>query len=156
MTGITGTLLQVDGHGVLLRGTAGSGKSDTALALIVDGQQLVADDAVILRQRQGDVIGSAPAAGYGWLYLRGPGMLHVPTCFGSKAVARETRIDLVVDLTATPLFDEAHGSWETSRIMNTDCPRLALAPHRPIAGLIIAAVARLTQPELHQRPVQCA
>lgn len=156
MTGIAGTLVVVDGYGVLLRGPAGSGKSDAALTLIMSGQQLVADDAVMLRQRRGDVMGSAPNAGRGWLYLRGPGMMHIPKRFGDGAIAHEARIDLVVDLTATPLRDEIDGSWETTRIMDMACPRIALAPHRPIAGLVIAAVACMEQSIHSKRPVQCA
>ncbi len=156
MSGIAGTLVVVDSYGVLLRGPAGSGKSDAALALIMSGQQLVADDAVMLRQRRDDVMGSAPDAGRGWLYLRGPGMMHIPTRFGADSITRESRIDLVVDLTATPLADEVDGTWETTRIMDIACPRIALAPHRPIAGLVIAAVTCLKQAIHGQRPVQCA
>jgi len=156
MSGIAGTLMVVDAMGVLLRGPAGSGKSDTALSLIGRGQQLVADDAVILRQHDHVLFGRAPAAGHGWLYLRGPGLLNVRQCFGAASVAEEASIDLVVDLTDRAQTDQAAGSWETTRIMNTACPRLALAPQRPIADLIIAAVAVLAQTIAAKRPVACA
>lgn len=156
MSGIAGTLVLVDERGVLLRGPAGSGKSDAALGLIMHGQQLVADDAVILQQRQGDLLGSAPATGRGWLYLRGPGMIHVPSRFGRQAIADEARIDLVVDLTHLPLADDAAGAWETTQIMGMACPRMALAPHRPVVGLVIAAVSRLEQSMPSTGGVRCA
>lgn len=48
-TRIHGTLLDIDGIGVLLTGISGVGKSETALELIHRGHMLVADDAVELK-----------------------------------------------------------------------------------------------------------
>ena len=56
-----GTLLDVNGVGVLVRGKSGLGKSEVALELVRRGHQLVADDRVDIYQREkGVVVGEAP------------------------------------------------------------------------------------------------
>ncbi len=76
-----------DGHGVLLLGPPGSGKSDLVLRLLDHGFQLVADDRVDVA----DGIASAPAALAGLLEVRGLGLLRLPH-------APEARIALAVEL----------------------------------------------------------
>ena len=63
-----------DGHGVLLLGPSGSGKSDLLLRLIGRGFALVADDRVDLD----DGVASAPSALAGLLEVRGLGLVHMP------------------------------------------------------------------------------
>ena len=48
MVTVHATCIAIDGHGILLRGPAGSGKSDLALRAIDRGARLVADDQVVL------------------------------------------------------------------------------------------------------------
>lgn len=63
-----------DGHGVLLTGPSGSGKSDLLLRLLEIGFTLVADDQVEVLGRQA----SAPARLAGLLEVRGLGILRLP------------------------------------------------------------------------------
>ncbi len=63
-----------EGHGVLLIGPSGSGKSDLLLRLLDRGFALVADDRVDLDAG----VASAPAALAGLLEVRGLGLLHLP------------------------------------------------------------------------------
>ncbi len=63
-----------EGHGVLLLGPPGSGKSDLVLRLLDHGFQLVADDRVDVQ----DGVASPPAALAGLLEVRGLGLLRVP------------------------------------------------------------------------------
>ena len=141
MSLIPGTLVVVRQMGILLRGPAGCGKSDTALALIQAGHQLVADDAVALKRHAGHLIGSAPAAGAGLLCLRGPGLIAVAECFGARAVAESARLDAVIDLIEAPGTPTAEADWAPVRIHGVTCPRLAIAPTRPVAALLEALAA---------------
>jgi HPr kinase/phosphorylase len=76
-----------DGHGVLLLGPPGSGKSDLVLRLLDHGFQLVADDRVDVEHG----IASPPAALAGLLEVRGLGLLRMPH-------AAEARLALAVEL----------------------------------------------------------
>lgn len=140
MTRIAATLVQVHGHGVLLRGPAGSGKSDTALALVHAGHTLVSDDGVDLHPGPQRLMGAAPAAGYGLLYLRGIGLLDVAEQFGAQAVLRRCAIRLVIDLIDERQPETPEGQWSITHLAGVAIPRLALAPNRPLSALIPTAV----------------
>ncbi len=72
------------GHGLLLRGASGAGKSDLALRLIDRGAELVADDLVQV-EADGPRLWAAPLAqGAGLLEVRGVGVLRFP--FVEKAL----------------------------------------------------------------------
>src|SRR6266702_2657381 len=77
-----GTCIAIDGEGVLLRGTPGSGKSDLALRLIDAGARLVADDQTELRRRGADIIAQAPPAIVDRIEVRGVGILACPSVAG--------------------------------------------------------------------------
>ena len=86
------TLVQINGSGVLLCGTSGSGKSDLAFRLIENnGAVLVADDAVLIYPENGALYGEVPENLRGLLEVRGVGIAEYPFLERSK-------IDLVVDL----------------------------------------------------------
>jgi HPr kinase/phosphorylase len=120
MVMVHATCIAFDGHGVLLRGAAGSGKSDLALRLIDSGARLVADDQVVLARRGADVIASAPVSLHGLIEIRGLGIMRMDA-------ATEARIALIADMVepnATPrLPDRRHCDIEGVAI-----PWLALAP----------------------------
>ena len=152
MSLIPGTLVLVDGMGILLRGPAGSGKSDTALALIHAGHRLVADDAVDIRRMDDRLVGSPPAAGEGLLCLRGPGLIDVVACFGTGAVARSATVDRVVDLVDEPRPATTEADWQPIRIEGVCCPRMALSPGRPLPALLeVLAAGGRTSPARPER-----
>lgn len=69
------TTVSIDGHGVLISGPSGSGKSDLALRLIDRGATLVADDQTLIRVEAGAALASSPATIAGKLEVRGLGIL---------------------------------------------------------------------------------
>lgn len=94
-----GTLVDISGVGVLIRGKSGLGKSEVALELVRRGHQLVADDRVDIYQRElGIVIGEAPDILKKYLEIRGIGIINVVKLFGAKAYKENKKIMLVVDL----------------------------------------------------------
>ncbi len=91
METIWGSVVSIDGRGVLLRGPSASGKSDLALRLIDSGASLVADDRAEISREGDSLIARAPEMLAGKLEVRGIGIVAVP------AVQRVSLI-LVVDL----------------------------------------------------------
>ena len=88
---IHATVVSIDGHGVVLRGDSGSGKSDLALRLIGGGAVLVADDRCDLSSTETDVIASPPKEIAGLLEVRGLGVYRFE-------YRKDASVRLVVDM----------------------------------------------------------
>ncbi|MCA4985840.1 HPr kinase/phosphorylase, partial [Clostridioides difficile] len=73
-TRLHGVLVDVYGIGMLITGESGIGKSETALELIKRGHRLVTDDAVDIKEIDGDLIGRSPEITFGMLEVRGMGI----------------------------------------------------------------------------------
>lgn len=91
MQTVHGTVVDIAGKGVLLRGESGAGKSDLALRLIDRGACLVADDQVCLSYRRKGVFAACPERLRGYLEVRGVGILPMPITGG-------TYVKLIVSL----------------------------------------------------------
>lgn len=76
--GIHATCVAFGGHGVLLLGPPGAGKSDLALRLIDGGATLVADDRVMLSRAGAGLLAAPPDALAGLLEIRGTGIVRMP------------------------------------------------------------------------------
>ncbi|MDG2306566.1 MAG: HPr(Ser) kinase/phosphatase [Candidatus Binatia bacterium] len=106
-TTIHGVLLRVIGHGVLLLGKSGIGKSEAALALLNRGHLLVADDVVHVREApQGALKGRCADGLRHHLEIRGLGVLDVEQLFGTLATLDETAIDVAIELVDATLAEE--------------------------------------------------
>ncbi len=94
-----GTMVDIMGIGVLLEGTPGVGKSETALALIERGHSLVADDITVLRRdSSGVIIASAVEITRYHMEIRGLGIIHVPSLFGVASMRSEMKLDMIIRL----------------------------------------------------------
>jgi HPr kinase/phosphorylase len=139
-TTIHGVLVDVYGIGMLISGSSGIGKSETALELVKRGHRLIADDAVEIRQTAENVlIGNAPELIKHLLEIRGVGIINVMTLFGAGAVRNNTRINLVVKLETwqqDKQYDRLGLDEETTKIIETDLP-LVTIPVRPGRNLAV-------------------
>ncbi|GIP24524.1 MULTISPECIES: HPr(Ser) kinase/phosphatase [Paenibacillus] len=137
---IHGVLVDVYGVGMLITGSSGIGKSETALELVKRGHRLIADDAVEIRQTSDNQLhGSAPELIRHLLEIRGVGIINVMTLFGAGAIRNNKRITLVVRLEAwqqEKQYDRLGLDEETTRIIDTDVP-LATIPVRPGRNLAV-------------------
>lgn len=139
-TTLHGVLTDIYGVGVLIVGSSGIGKSETALELVKRGHRLVADDAVEIRQTQeGQLVGSAPELIQHLLEIRGVGIINVMTMFGAGAVRNFKNIAMVVKL---ELWDQ-HKQYERlgldeekMKIIDTELPLLTI-PVRPGRNLAV-------------------
>ena len=95
-TRLHGVLVDVSGIGILITGESGIGKSETALELIKRGHRLVTDDAVDIREIDGQLIGTSPKITIGMLEVRGIGIIDVTTLYGLSSVVQQKEIKLVM------------------------------------------------------------
>jgi HPr kinase/phosphorylase len=93
-----GTLLEVHGVGILIKGESSMGKSETALELIKRGQRLISDDAVVIKKLKNGLTGLPPQKLRHHMNIRGVGIINISELHGVVAVKDEAKIDLVVQL----------------------------------------------------------
>jgi HPr kinase/phosphorylase len=146
-TTIHGVLVDVYGIGILITGSSGIGKSETALELVKRGHRLIADDAVEIRQTADKVLtGNAPELIRHLLEIRGVGIINVMTLFGAGAVRNDKKISVVVKLENwqhDKQYDRLGIDEETTRIIDTDLT-LVTIPVRPGRNLaVIVEVAAM-------------
>ena len=94
-----GSMVDIQGMGVLIRGSSGIGKSECVIGLIERGYSLVADDMTHFRAVEGrNLMGTSSELTRNYMEVRGLGVINVTAIFGISAVRREKRLDLVVTL----------------------------------------------------------
>jgi HPr kinase/phosphorylase len=123
---VHGTCVEINGHGVLLRGPPGSGKSDLALRLIDGGAGLVADDRVDLTTEGVTLVARAPANIHGMIEVRGVGLVRLPALDSA-------RIAMVVDLVDDEAVDRLPEPVVCT-LMGIDVRCLSLASHATSAA----------------------
>lgn len=94
-----GTLVRVDGEGILLVGDPGVGKSSTALDLLVGGHQLIADDVVLIARCGERLVGSAPERVKGIISVPNIGIFDVRDVLGPSSFCDRGTIDRCIELT---------------------------------------------------------
>lgn len=139
-----GVFVEIFGLGVLLAGKSGVGKSELALEMLARGHRLIADDAAEFQlAHDGRVVGRCPPLLYGFLEVRGLGVLHVGRMFGEPALRSSKALDLILRLDAAGeggAIDRLRGR----RVQTLVCGRLfpeILLPVRPGQSLATLAEA---------------
>lgn len=137
---VAGTMVEINGVGVLLEGEPGVGKSEIALALIKRGHSLVADDTTILtRDSTGSIQGSAVAITREHMEIRGLGIIHVPRLFGVASMRGAMRLDLIIRMQKA-----AAGEDDIDRTGLDVAQRNVLGVDIPLIAVPIAAGRDLT------------
>jgi HPr kinase/phosphorylase len=94
-----GSMVDIMGIGVLIRGSSGIGKSECVLGLIERGYSLVSDDITRFRNLEGrELIGNSKELTRFHMEVRGIGIINVAAVFGAGSVRPEKQLDLVVTL----------------------------------------------------------
>jgi HPr kinase/phosphorylase len=94
-----GSMVDILGVGVLIRGASGIGKSECVLGLIERGYSLVADDVTRITSLEGrELMATAPKVTRNHMEVRGIGIINVASVFGIGSIRIEKRLDLVVTL----------------------------------------------------------
>src|SRR5437763_12189831 len=96
-----GSMVDILGVGVIIKGESGIGKSESVLALIERGYSLVADDVTKVTLVDGrEVMGTSAELTRNHMEVRGIGIINVAAMFGIKSSRSEKRLDMVVTLKA--------------------------------------------------------
>src|SRR5260221_5782255 len=140
-----GSMVDILGVGVILRGESGIGRSDSVLALIERGYSLVADDITKVTLVDGrEVMGTSAEVTRNHMEVRGIGIINVAAMFGVRSIRQEKRVDLVVTLKSwneVPDVDRLGMEQEYVKILGIDVPHITIPvrPGRDLARLIEVA-----------------
>src|SRR5437763_3230505 len=140
-----GSMVDILGIGVLIRGASGIGKSETALGLIERGYSLVADDVTRMTSIEGrELMATAPELTRNHMEVRGIGIINVASVFGIGSIRIEKRLDLVVTLKEwqdLEAVDRIGLDQEFYEILGLQVPHVTIPvrPGRDIARLIEVA-----------------
>jgi HPr kinase/phosphorylase len=147
-TSAHGVFIEVQGFGVLIKGSPAIGKSELALELISRGHRLVADDIVdFYRISPERIEGRCPALLQDFLEVRGLGVLNIRALFGDSAVKPTKPLDLIIqlemaDLMEPQLLDRLNIKSHHEIVLGVRVPKVVIpvAAGRNIAVLMEVAV----------------
>ena len=140
-----GSMVDILGIGVIIRGESGIGKSESVLALIERGYSLVADDVTKVMLVDGrEIMGTSADLTRDHMEIRGIGIINVAAMFGVKSIRKEKRVDLAITLKPWEEVldvDRVGMEQETVRILGVDIPHITIPvrPGRDLARLIEVA-----------------
>jgi HPr kinase/phosphorylase len=140
-----GSMVDILGVGVLIRGESGIGKSEAVLALIERGYSLVSDDVTRMTLVDGrEIVGTSSDLTRSHMEIRGIGIINVAAMFGVKSIRKEKALDLVITLKPwddVSNVDRLGLEQEFVRILGVDVPHIVIPvrPGRDLARLIEVA-----------------
>ena len=140
-----GSMVDILGVGVIIRGESGIGKSESVLALIERGYSLVSDDVTKVTLVDGrEVIGTSAEITRNHMEVRGIGIVNVAAMFGVKSIRREKKVDLVVTLKTWDEVSDVDRLGMEDRyieILGVNIPEITIPvrPGRDLARLIEVA-----------------
>jgi HPr kinase/phosphorylase len=144
-----GSMVDILGVGVIIRGESGIGKSEAVLALIERGYSLVADDVVKATLVDGrDVLCTSAELTRDHMEVRGIGIINVGAMFGVKAIRKEKTLDLIITLRPwedVQDLDRLGMEQEFVKVLDVDIPHVTIPvrPGRDIARLIEVAAFQI-------------
>ena len=139
---VQGSMVDILGVGVIIKGESGIGKSECTLALVERGYSLVADDVTKVKLIDGrEVIGTSASVTRNHMEVRGIGIIDVGMMFGVKSIRREKQVDLIVSLQDWDEVEEVDRlgmEEETTEILGVQIPHITIPvrPGRDIARLV--------------------
>src|SRR4051812_18602413 len=140
-----GSMVDILGVGVIIRGESGIGKSESVLALIERGYSLVSDDVTKVTLVDGrEVIGTSAEITRNHMEVRGIGIVNVAAMFGVKSIRKEKKVDLIVTLKGwedVSDVDRLGMEDQYIKILGVDVPEIIIPvrPGRDLARLIEVA-----------------
>ena len=140
-----GSMVDILGIGVLIRGASGIGKSECVLGLIERGYSLVSDDVTRIKMLEGrELMATAPDLTRNHMEVRGIGIINVASVFGVGSIRVEKRLDLVAtlrDWQEVEAVDRIGLDREFYEILGLQVPHVTIPvrPGRDMARLIEVA-----------------
>lgn len=145
ITTVHATCVTKDNQGLLLCGEPGIGKTELALSLLDRGFQWVADDMVLLYEKNSQLIASPVGESQGQCHLRDLGLCQLPQ------YQTQTVLSLCIDL--LPQAPSCTSRWGVQNYGSHHLPRLSLGVNaqRPLAALCELAWQRIGK-HIHIEP----
>src|ERR1700722_19671202 len=140
-----GSMVDILGVGVVIRGESGIGKSEAVLALIERGYSLVSDDVTKVTLVGGhEVLGTSAELTANHMEIRGIGIINVAAMFGVKSIRKEKTLDLIITLKPwdeVANVDRLGLEQEFVKVLGVDVPHMIIPvrPGRDLARLIEVA-----------------
>ena len=140
-----GSMVDILGVGVIIKGESGIGKSEAVLALIERGYSLVSDDVTKVSLIGGhQILGTSGELTRNHMEIRGIGIINVAAMFGIKSVRRDKVLNLIVTLKAwneVADVDRLGIEQEFFKVLGVDIPHIIIPvrPGRDLARLIEVA-----------------
>ncbi|HMJ90695.1 MAG TPA: HPr(Ser) kinase/phosphatase [Candidatus Acidoferrum sp.] len=140
-----GSMVDILGVGVIVKGESGIGKSECVLALIERGYSLVADDITRVTLIDGrEIVGTSSELTRNHMEVRGIGIINVQAMFGVRSIRHEKRVDLIVTLKEWDKVrdvDRLGMEEQYAQILGIDVPHMILPvrPGRDLARLVEVA-----------------
>lgn len=133
-------------------GEPASGKSENALALLMRGHRLIADDAPLFLKNKQQWIGKADPKQKGLLCVRSLGLIDVVQLLGERALQDEIPLELIITLDNS-VYTVAPQKLEVELVnklfdgISLPCLTLPIATSHNIAILIETAVKLAFMPK---------
>ncbi len=140
-----GSMVDILGVGVIIKGESGIGKSECVLALLERGYSLVADDITRVYLLDGrEVMGTSSELTRNHMEVRGIGIINVQAMFGVRSIRHEKRVDLVITLKTwedVPDVDRLGMEEQYTQILGADVAHMIIPvrPGRDLARLVEVA-----------------
>jgi len=154
-----GSLVIVNGVGVMVVGKSGVGKSEAVVELIQLGHTFVSDDTVRIKRIGQTFIGYPAILTKDLLEVRGFGLINVKTIYGIKSVREKSNINLIIELVDTKgkegTFDRLGISEIKEEILGGFIPKIQLPikEGRSTSSLIEIAVNSHLAREMGDDPI---
>ncbi|HWN93469.1 MAG TPA: HPr(Ser) kinase/phosphatase [Methylomirabilota bacterium] len=155
-----GSMVDILGVGVIIKGESGIGKSECVLALLERGYSLVADDITRVYLLDGrDVMGTSSELTRNHMEVRGIGIINVQAMFGVRSIRHEKRVDLVITLKTwedVPDVDRLGMEEQYTQILGADVPHMVIPvrPGRDLARLVEVAAFQTKLKEAGHNPAK--
>ncbi|MFI3256753.1 MAG: HPr(Ser) kinase/phosphatase [Spirochaetales bacterium] len=132
---IHGVFIEVYGVGIIIGGTSGVGKSETALELVHRGHRLVADDVVEIRCVNGNMLlGRGPTKMISHhMEIRGLGIINIQQLYGVAAIREQKEVQLLVKLeewNPEKIYDRLGTVERTTEMLGVKIPTIEV-PVKP-------------------------
>jgi len=140
-----GSMVDILGIGVIIKGESGIGKSESVLALIERGYSLVSDDVTRVTLIDGhEIMGTSAEVTRNHMEVRGIGIINVADMFGVRSIRTQKSVDLVITLKQwddVPDVERLGMEQQFVKILGLPVPHMIIPvrPGRDLARLIEVA-----------------